>query len=55
MSCKVGYHIAQVDRLAETKGLDFLDRERAKRHAVEQAKQMYDSKYVSAIFVAPSY
>lgn len=36
---------AEVDKLFETKGLDFLDREKAKRHAKEQAEQMYDHQY----------
>ncbi|KAK9330011.1 hypothetical protein V1520DRAFT_341655 [Lipomyces starkeyi] len=36
---------AEVDKLIETKGLDFYDRERAKRHAREQVNQMYDSHY----------
>ncbi|KAK9239473.1 signal transduction protein [Lipomyces kononenkoae] len=36
---------AEVDKLIETKGLDFYDRERAKRHAYEQVNQMYDSHY----------
>ena len=35
----------QVDKLAETKGLDYLDREKAKRQAGEQAQQMYDQQY----------
>ncbi|KAN0065101.1 hypothetical protein ACQY0O_001597 [Thecaphora frezii] len=36
---------AEVDKLVETKGLDFLDREQAKRHAREQAEQLYESRY----------
>ncbi|KAK9390080.1 hypothetical protein V1515DRAFT_592882 [Lipomyces mesembrius] len=35
----------EVDKLIETKGLDFYDRERAKRHAREQVNQMYDLHY----------
>lgn len=35
----------QVDKLAETKGLDYLDREKAKRHAKEQAENLYDQNY----------
>ena len=27
---------AEVDRLAETKGMDYMDREKAKRHAKQQ-------------------
>lgn len=30
---------AFIDREAETKGLDFIDRERAKRHAQQQAEE----------------
>ena len=37
---------AEVDKLAETKGLDYIDRERAKRQAVQQAHQAYDEKYM---------
>jgi len=37
----------EVDRLVETKGLDFVDRERAKHQAKEQAKQLYDQQYSS--------
>jgi hypothetical protein len=36
---------AEVDRLAETKGMDFVDKEKAKHQAKEQAKQMYDQQY----------
>ena len=36
---------AEVDKLFETKGLDFIDREKAKRHAKQQAEQMYDHQY----------
>ncbi|TPX51733.1 hypothetical protein SeLEV6574_g00143 [Synchytrium endobioticum] len=36
---------AEVDRLIETKGLDWIDRHKAKRNAVEQAQQMYDQQY----------
>ncbi|KAL7625166.1 hypothetical protein AAE478_004381 [Parahypoxylon ruwenzoriense] len=39
---------AEVDKLFETKGLDFLDREKAKRHAKEQAEKMYDHQYSSS-------
>ncbi|KAL6835037.1 hypothetical protein V8C40DRAFT_261703 [Trichoderma camerunense] len=34
-----------VDREVETKGLDFIDRERAKRHAQEQAEQQLNNQY----------
>ncbi|KAF8317487.1 putative phosphoglycerate mutase family protein [Cantharellus anzutake] len=36
---------AFVDREVETRGLDFIDREKAKRHAKEQAHEAYDSNY----------
>ncbi len=35
----------EVDKLVETRGLDFIDREKAKHHAKQQAEQMYDSQY----------
>lgn len=41
----MGFAGAEVDRLAETKGMDWLDRERAKRQAQDQACQMYDQQY----------
>ncbi|KAH7009691.1 hypothetical protein EDB80DRAFT_713709 [Ilyonectria destructans] len=36
---------AEVDKLFETKGLDFVDREKAKHHAKRQAEQLYDQQY----------
>ncbi|KAG9079548.1 hypothetical protein FRC06_007665 [Ceratobasidium sp. 370] len=36
---------AFVDREVETRGLDFIDRERAKRQARQQAHQAYDDNY----------
>jgi hypothetical protein len=42
LAAAAGY---EVDRLAETKGLDFLDREKAKHRAKEQAKDLYDTQY----------
>ncbi|KAL3135954.1 hypothetical protein ABBQ32_006998 [Trebouxia sp. C0010 RCD-2024] len=36
---------AEVDRLAETKGMDFLDREKAKRQASREASNLYDQNY----------
>ncbi|CAF2195114.1 unnamed protein product [Rotaria magnacalcarata] len=42
-----GLAAAEVDKLFETKGLDFLDREEAKRRAVQQAHQLTDEKYGS--------
>ncbi|KAG8700769.1 hypothetical protein FRC08_004459 [Ceratobasidium sp. 394] len=37
-----GFAGAFVDREVETRGLDFIDRERAKRQAADQAQQAYD-------------
>ena len=42
LAAAVGF---EVDKLAETKGLDFVDRERAKHHAKKQAEQLYDEHY----------
>ena len=36
---------AEVDKLFETKGLDFLDREKAKHHAKKQAEHLYEQQY----------
>lgn len=36
---------AEVDKLFETKGLDYVDREKAKHHAKKQAEEMYDHQY----------
>ncbi len=40
-----GFAASEVDKLFETKGLDFLDREEAKRRAVHQAHQLAKEKY----------
>ncbi|TFY58688.1 hypothetical protein EVJ58_g6272 [Rhodofomes roseus] len=40
-----GFAAAEVDKLAETKGLDYLDREKAKRQAVEQAHHLANERY----------
>jgi hypothetical protein len=40
-----GFAGGEVDRLAETKGADYIDREKAKRQARENAEQMYDQHY----------
>ena len=40
-----GIAMAEVDKLFETKGLDYLDKEKAKREAKKQAEQLYDEKY----------
>ncbi|KAI1358783.1 hypothetical protein F5Y08DRAFT_345351 [Xylaria arbuscula] len=36
---------AEVDKLFETKGLDALDREKAKHQAKRQAEHLYDQQY----------
>ncbi|KAK7413078.1 hypothetical protein QQX98_008026 [Neonectria punicea] len=36
---------AEVDKLAETKGMDYIDREKTKHHAKKQAEQLYDQQY----------
>ncbi|KAK9791603.1 hypothetical protein WJX73_004101 [Symbiochloris irregularis] len=35
----------EVDRLAETKGLDAIDRHKAKKHAEQEAEQLYQQQY----------
>ncbi len=42
-----GFAAAEVDKLFETKGLDFLDREKAKRRAIQQAHALADEQYGS--------
>jgi hypothetical protein len=42
----VGFAGAEADKLIETKGLDFVDRERAKHHAQQNAEHLYDEHYV---------
>jgi hypothetical protein len=37
----------KVDKLAETKGEDWFDREKAKRDAQNHAERMYDEHYVN--------
>lgn len=39
-----GFAGAEVDKLFETKGLDYIDREKAKRHAQQQATYAYDQQ-----------
>ncbi|KAF9944730.1 hypothetical protein BGZ65_011672 [Modicella reniformis] len=38
---------AEADKLFETKGLDFLDREKAKQQAQVNAERIYEEKYES--------
>lgn len=40
-----GFAGAEVDKLAETKGLDFIDREKAKHHSKKQAEHLYEQQY----------
>ena len=35
----------EADKLFETKGLDFIDRQKAKHEAKKHAEQIYDQKY----------
>jgi len=42
-----GFAAAEVDKLFETKGLDYLDREKAKRMAIEQVHHLANEKYGS--------
>ncbi|KAF2090682.1 putative CipC-like antibiotic response protein [Saccharata proteae CBS 121410] len=41
-----GFAAAEVDKLAETKGEDFVDKERAKHDAKKNAEHMYDEHYI---------
>ncbi|KAF2465142.1 uncharacterized protein BDR25DRAFT_270624 [Lindgomyces ingoldianus] len=41
-----GFAAAEVDKLAETKGEDWFDKEKAKRQAKQNAEQMYNDHYV---------
>ncbi|KAI1305732.1 hypothetical protein F5Y03DRAFT_394919 [Xylaria venustula] len=41
----VGFAGAEVDKLFETKGLDALDREKAKHQAKKHAEELYDQQY----------
>jgi len=40
-----GFAGAEVDKLAETKGEDFFDKERSKHEAKKRAEQLYDDHY----------
>lgn len=40
-----GFAGAEVDKLLETKGADWIDRERAQHEAKKRAEGMYDSHY----------
>ncbi|CAI6305012.1 unnamed protein product [Periconia digitata] len=41
-----GFAAAEVDKLAETKGEDWFDREQAKHNAKKNAERMYEEHYV---------
>ena len=40
-----GFAGAGVDYLAETKGTDFIDKEKAKHEAKKKSEQLYDQQY----------
>ncbi|KAG1468334.1 hypothetical protein G6F56_003890 [Rhizopus delemar] len=40
-----GFAGAALDKLIETKGLDFVDQQKAKRHAEDQVKQYYEEEH----------
>ena len=41
-----GFAAAEVDKLAETKGEDWFDREKTKHQAKRNAERMYDEHYI---------
>ncbi|KAH7368732.1 hypothetical protein B0T11DRAFT_326883 [Plectosphaerella cucumerina] len=41
----MGFAGAEVDRLVETKGMDYLDQRRARDQAQERAAELYDRQY----------
>lgn len=40
-----GFAGAEVDKLAETRGMDFVTKERSKHAAKKQAEELYDQQY----------
>ncbi len=50
-----GFAGAEVDKLAETKGADFIDREKAKHQAKERANELYDQHYGGQDNYDPNY
>ncbi|KAK0728374.1 hypothetical protein B0T26DRAFT_748604 [Lasiosphaeria miniovina] len=46
---------AEADKLFETKGLDFIDREKAKHQAKRQVEQLYDNQYGDRDQYSPDY
>ncbi|KAK4512862.1 uncharacterized protein ATC70_003571 [Mucor velutinosus] len=45
MQLFAAFAAAGVDKLVETKGLDFIDKQKAKRHAEEQVKEYYNNEH----------
>lgn len=45
---------AEVDKLVETKGLDYVDKEKAKHQAKQNAERLYDEQVSIIINAAPS-
>lgn len=41
----MGFAGAEVDKLVETKGMDYIDRERARGQAQRQVEHLYDNQY----------
>jgi hypothetical protein len=39
-----GFAGSMVDKMIETKGLDYLDRQKTKRHAEDQVKEYYEKE-----------
>lgn len=50
-----GFAGAEVDKLAETKGADWIDREKAKHQAKQNAEQLYDQHYGGRDEYRPEY
>lgn len=50
-----GLAAAEADKLIETKGLDYIDAEKAKHHAKKQAEQLYDDHYGGQDQYNPNY
>ncbi|KAI8820398.1 uncharacterized protein EV422DRAFT_68723 [Fimicolochytrium jonesii] len=50
-----GFAAAEVDKQFETKGIDWLDRDKAKKHAIAQAHKLADEQYGSGNFQPTGY
>jgi hypothetical protein len=48
-----GFASAEVDKLVESKGLDYIDREKTKHHAKKQAEHLYDEQYGNQDYYDP--